>query len=58
MWASENIAANMPEAYEKHIAVFAAMLDDANNQVRIEAPEIFRVIGKRKPEYVEQYIES
>lgn len=58
IWASENIATNMPVVYEGYISVFAALLDDENNRVRIEAPEIFRVIGKRKPEYVEQYIEK
>jgi len=58
IWASENIATNTPEVYEKYISVFAALLDDENNRVRIEAPEIFRVIGKRRPEYVEQYIEK
>jgi len=58
IWASENIATNTPEVYEKYIPVFAVLLDDENNRVRIEAPEIFRVIGKRRPEYVEQYIEK
>jgi len=56
IWASENIAANTPAAYEEHISIFAEMLNDADKRVRIEAPEIFRVIGKRKPEYVRQYI--
>lgn len=58
IWASENIAATTPEAYEGRISVFAMLLDDENNRVRIEAPEIFRVIGKRRPEYVEQYMEK
>ncbi len=58
IWASENIATNTPEVYEEHISVFAALLDDENNRVRIEAPEFFRVIGKRRPEYVKQYIEK
>ena len=40
------------------ISVFAALLDDENNRVRIEAPEFFRVIGKRRPEYDKQYIEK
>ena len=56
IWASENIATNTPEVYEEHISVFAALLDDENNRVRIEAPEFFRVIGKRRPKYVKQYI--
>jgi len=58
IWASENIATNTPEAFEKHIPVFAALLDDKNSRVRIEAPEIFRVIGKRRPAYVAPYIEK
>ena len=58
IWASENIATTTPEVYEEHISVFAMLLDDENSRVRIEAPEIFRVIGKRRPEYVEQYIEK
>ncbi len=52
IWASENIATNMPEAYEKSISVFEKLLDDENVRVRMEAPEMFRVLGKRKPEYV------
>lgn len=58
IWASENIATNTPEVYKEHISVFAMLLDDENDRVRIEAPEILRVIGKRRPEYVEQYIEK
>lgn len=52
IWASENIATNMPEAYENTISVFEKLLDDENVRVRMEAPEMFRVLGKRKPEYV------
>ena len=52
IWASENIATNTPEAYENSISVFEKLLDDKNVRVRIEAPEMFRVLGKRKPEYV------
>ena len=52
IWASENIATNMPEAYEKYIPVFEELLDDENVRVRMEAPEMFRVLGKRKPAYV------
>lgn len=58
IWASENIATTTAEAYQGHISVFAMLLDDENDRVRIEAPEIFRVIGKRRPEYVAQYIEK
>lgn len=58
IWASENIATNTPTAYKEHIPTFANLLDDENNRVRMEAPEMFRVLGKRKPEYVKEYIEK
>ena len=58
IWASENIAANAPEAYENVIPVFERLLDDENVRVRMEAPEMFRVLGKRKPEYVRHCLEK
>lgn len=58
IWASENIATNTPTAYKEHISIFVKLLDDENNRVRMEAPEMFRVLGKRKPEYVKKYIEK
>lgn len=58
IWASENIATNTPTAYKEHILTFVNLLDDENNRVRMEAPEMFRVLGKRKPEYVKEYIEK
>lgn len=56
IWACENIATNYPELFESKMRTFAVLLDDSVDRVRIEAPEIFRVIGKRKPEYVKEYI--
>ena len=56
IWACENIATNFPELFESKMNYFAVLLDDSADRVRIEAPEIFRVIGKRKPEYVKEYI--
>lgn len=56
IWASENIATNTPTAYKEHIPIFVNLLDDENNRVRIESPEMFRVLGKRKPEYVKEYV--
>ena len=38
------------------MSIFCSLLDDEANRVRIEAPEIFRVLGKRKPEYVRPYL--
>ena len=57
IWASENIAANEPDRYAAHMPVFAALLSDADDRVRMEAPEIFRVLGKRRPELVRPYAE-
>ena len=34
------------------------MISDSSDKVRIEAPEMFRVIGKQKPEYVKPYLEK
>ena len=58
IWASENIAANTPEVYEKYMPIFEKLLYDADDKVRMEAPEIFRVLGKRKPAFVRPYIEQ
>lgn len=57
IWASENIATNNPEAYEHHLQPFAIMLNDSDDKVRIEAPEMFRVLGKRLPKLVEPYLD-
>ena len=58
IWANENIATNTPKAYKDCIPIFLKLLDDENRRVRIEAPEMFRVLGKRKPEYVIQCVEK
>ena len=58
VWASENIATNTPDVYEKHMPVFENLLHDADDKVRMEAPEIFRVLGKRRPEFVRLYVEQ
>ena len=34
------------------------MIDDSYEKVRIESPEMFRVMGKRKPECVKPYLEK
>ena len=57
IWASENIAANTPDPYADHMPVYAKLLYDSDDRVRMEAPEIFRVLGKRKPEFVRPYID-
>ena len=58
LWASENIAVNRPDLYENSMPVFAKLLYDEDDKVRMEAPEIFRVLGKRRPEFVIPYIEQ
>lgn len=58
IWASENIATNTPEAYEQFISVFEMLLDDKNVRVRMEAPEMFRVLGKRKPNFVRHSLDK
>ena len=58
IWASENIAVNTPDLYADHMPVFEKLLHDADDKVRMEAPEIFRVLGKRRPELVAPYLEE
>ena len=58
IWASENIATNTPDIYEKYMPVFEKLLYDVDDKVRMEAPEIFRVLGKRRPQFVKPYVEQ
>ena len=58
IWASENIAVNTPDIYENHMPVFAALLRDTDDRVRMEAPEIFRVLGKQRPAFVLPFAEQ
>ena len=58
VWACENIASTAPELFCENLEIFYEMIGDSKNKVRIEAPEMFRVIGKRKPDYVKPYIEK
>ena len=55
IWASENIATNTPDIYENYMSIFEELLYDVDDKVRMEAPEIFRVLGKRRPEFVRPY---
>ena len=57
IWASENIATNTPDPYKDHLSLFAELLHDSDDRVRMEAPEMFRVLGKRRPEFVEPYLD-
>lgn len=58
IWASENVATNTPDICVDHMPVFEKLLHDADDKVRMEAPEIFRVLGKRRPEFVRPYVEQ
>ena len=55
IWASENIATNTPDVYKDHMTVYEKLLYDCDDRVRMEAPEIFRVLGKRRSEFVRPY---
>ena len=55
IWACENIAMNAPEFCE-NLKLFYELMQDKAERVRIEAPEMFRVMGKRKPKVVEPYL--
>lgn len=58
IWASENIATNAPDIYEDYMPVFEKLLYDADDKVRMEAPEIFRVLGKRRSEFVLPFVDE
>lgn len=58
IWASENIATNTPDNYEDYMHIYEVLLHDADDKVRMEAPEIFRVLGKRRAEFVQSYLET
>ena len=58
LWASENIATNTPNVYKEYMPIFGTLLHDADDKVRMEAPEMFRVLGKRRPEFVRPYAEE
>ncbi len=56
IWACENIATTAPELFESRMDAFAHLLGDDAERVRMEAPEIFRVVGKRRRDLVEPYL--
>lgn len=58
IWASDNIATNTPDNYEDYMHIYEVLLHDADDKVRMEAPEIFRVLGKRRSEFVQPYLET
>ena len=56
IWASENIATNAPDPYQDYMPLYAELLHDSDDKVRMEAPEMFRVLGKRRPHFVKPYL--
>lgn len=56
IWACENIASNAPELFCEKLEIFYEMIFDSGKKVRIEAPEMFRVVGKTKPDCVKPYL--
>lgn len=58
IWACENIAMNSPELFCEKLEIYYQMIFDSSQKVRIEAPEMFRVIGKRTPHCVKPYLEK
>lgn len=58
IWACENISTNAPELFCEKLDIFYEMISDPEEKVRIEAPEMFRVIGKNKPDCVIPYLEK
>ena len=58
VWACENIATNAPEFFCDKLDLFYALISDKGERVRIEAPEMFRVMGKRLPHSVEPYLKK
>ena len=58
VWACENIATNAPEFFCDKLDLFYALISDKGERVRIEAPEMFRVMGKRLPYSVEPYLKN
>ena len=58
VWVCENIATNVPELFCDTLELFYELISDKSERVRIKAPEMFRVMGKRLPHSVEPYLEK
>ena len=58
LWASENIATNTPDIYEKYMPVFEKLLHAEDDKVRMEAPAMSRVLGTRGAELVTPSVEQ
>lgn len=58
IWACENIAVKAPELFCKKLDIYYQLIFDSQEKVRIEAPEMFRVVGKRNPNCVKPFLEK
>ena len=58
IWACENMASNAPELFCEKLEIFYELIFDSGKKVRIEAPEMFRVVGKTKPDCVKHYLDK
>lgn len=58
IWACENIASNAPVLFCEKLEIFYELIFDSGKKVRIEAPEMFRVVGKTKPDCVKPYLDK
>ena len=58
IWACENIATNAPDLFCDKLDIFFEMISDSEDKVRIEAPEMFRVIGKTRPNCIGPYLKK
>ena len=58
IWACENMASNAPELFCEKLEIFYELIFDSGKKVRIEAPEMFRVVGKTKPGCVKPYLDK
>lgn len=58
IWACENMASNAPELFCEKLEIFYELIFDSGKKVRIEAPEMFRVVGKTKPDCVMPYLDK
>lgn len=66
LWLLGEMGLVFPNAIKDHVAAIASFCDsvepllrerDSDDRVRMEAPEMFRVFGKRRPDFVKPYLE-
>ena len=62
LWLLGEMGLQYPEEIEPYVAsiasfLYSELLHDRDDKVRMEAPEMFRVLGKRRPHFVKPYLE-